>query len=75
MTGNKKVREVFLEAQRLWRVRLKAAEVWAVGMQAGAGWGAAFLRRCKTVTNKCTAKGDGLIFALLAILGKTEVLT
>ena len=73
--ASKKVREVFLEAQRLKRVGLKAAEGWAVGMQAGAGWGAAFLRRCKTVTNGCTAKGDGLIFALLAILGKTEILT
>ena len=73
--ASKKVREVFLEAQRLWRVRLKAAEGWAVGMQAGAGWGAAFLRRCKTVTNGCTAKGDVLFFALLAILGKTEILT
>ena len=72
--ASKKVREVFLEAQRLWRVRLKAAEGWAVGMQAGAGWGAAFLRRCKTVTNGFTAYGE-LFFALLGLAGKTEILT
>ena len=73
--ASKKVREVFLEAQRLKRVGLKAAEGWAVGMQAGAGWGAAFLRRCKTVTNGCTAKGDASFFALLGLAGKTETLT
>jgi hypothetical protein len=56
-------------------VRLKAAEGWAVDMQAGAGWWAAFLRRCKTVTNGCTAKGDASFFALLGLAGKTEILT
>jgi hypothetical protein len=72
--ASKKVREVFLETQRLWRARLKAAEGWAVGMQAGAGWGAAF-HDVRPSQMDAQQKEMAYFSRLLSILGKTEILT